>query len=137
MKFIICIAVAFLVGCANSKDNGASNSAANEASDAQAEKSLFSEWVSEATGRPVDLTRVSLNQPNDIYFQLVTTVCRCALYLNGDETSGDYKIVQCQYSSGANPNAQCTNTFAQEGTYRKSRSKLEICDGPGSCEPYK
>lgn len=125
MRYMVGFYVLFLIGC----------SAGSSTSGEDSSKSLFSVWTGMSTGFVLDLTNGAIGTTLPITF--ITTLgakCMCDLDAIGTQTSGNYVLSSCVYTTGGPGDPGCP-MLDEAGNYTKPESILTLCSG-GSCESY-
>ena len=102
-----------------------------------ATKDLFSLWIEDGTGNPLNLTGGTFNTPLDFAIFFVRgEQCNCKLTFIGTQSSGFYNLNSCNYQFGTGSEDPGCNALDSTGTYSKSSNTLTITPSTGSASTY-
>ena len=123
-KLLILVSL-MTVGCAGSGGSSGGGSSA---------KSLASVWTKSDNSFTLNMTGLQLGVAQNISFTFAAgAICQCSMTATGLETSGNYALSSCTYTSGGAGDPGCAS-LNSTGTFSKPSSQLSICD-PG-CATY-
>lgn len=117
---VVLISVLSLTACGGEDENTAAT---------VSDKNLFSSWADTGSSFILDLSAATFGTTAIGFFFAGGEICACNLTIAGTQSSGNYALTSCTYSTGSGGGVDpgCSSANGS-GTYTKTATTLTMCD---------